>query len=47
MTTVDRHERRGWSPARWILAGAVVLAVIVGIVLLVTYTGGGSSGGGY
>jgi hypothetical protein len=54
MTTYQeqRSERRAgsWSGKRWLLVGAVALAIVVAVVLiLVLYSGGGSggSGGGY
>jgi hypothetical protein len=35
------------SRMRWLLVGAVMVAIIVAIVLLVAYGGGGSGGPGY
>jgi uncharacterized membrane protein len=40
------QPRRGWSRTRWIVLGAIAVAIIVAIVLLIVYSGGGSSGGG-
>jgi uncharacterized membrane protein len=37
---------RSSSRTRWVLIGAVVLAIAVAVVLILMYTGGGSSGGG-
>jgi hypothetical protein len=42
----SRGGMRSWSRARWLLIGAVLIAIVVAIVLIVTYTGGGGSGGG-
>jgi hypothetical protein len=53
MATVQRHETgtgvRAWSRKRWLVVGALALAVIVAAVLIVVYSGGGGSGvgGGY
>jgi hypothetical protein len=41
-TTAPRSSNR----TRWIVLGAVVLAIAVAIVLILMYTGGGSGGGG-
>jgi hypothetical protein len=47
------HESTGlrsWSRTRWLVIGAVLLAIAVAIVLILLYTGGGSGasgGGGY
>jgi hypothetical protein len=41
-----RHERAGPSRTRWIVVGAILIAIAVAVVLIVLYaTGGGSSGG--
>jgi len=40
------HGLRSWSRTRWILIGAVLLAVVVAVVLVVAYSGGGGGGGG-
>jgi uncharacterized membrane protein len=48
-TLHEPHAQRGlrsWSRTRWLVLGAIALAVIVAVVLLVVYSGGGGSGGG-
>ena len=53
MTTLhEQHAQRGlrsWSRTRWLVLGAIALAVIAVVVLLIIYSGGGggSGGGGY
>ena len=52
MTTLhEQHAQRGlrsWSRTRWLVLGAIALAVIAVVVLLIIYSGGGgASGGGY
>ena len=52
MTTLhEQHAQRGlrsWSRTRWLVLGAIALAVIAVVVLLIIYSGGGGgSGGGY
>jgi hypothetical protein len=42
----EQHRRTGWSPARWLVLGAVLVAIVVAVVLIVVYSGGGGSGGG-
>jgi ABC-type microcin C transport system permease subunit YejB len=37
---------RSWSRTRWLVIGALILAVVVAIVLIMLYTGGSSGGGG-
>ena len=47
-TYPEQHGRAGWSRTRWLVLGAVLVAIVVAIVLVVVYSGGGgSSGGGY
>ena len=47
MSTYPEQQRRtGWSRTRWLVLGAVLVAIVVAIVLLVVYSGGGGSGGG-
>jgi flagellar biosynthesis/type III secretory pathway M-ring protein FliF/YscJ len=51
-TLHEQHAQRGlrsWSRTRWLVLGAIALAVIAVIVLLAIYSGGGggSGGGGY
>jgi hypothetical protein len=41
----QQHGRAGWSRTRWLVLGAVLVAIAVAVVLIVVYTGGGSSGG--
>jgi hypothetical protein len=49
MTTLHEPQAqrglRSWSRTRWLIVGAIALAVIAVVVLLVVYTGGGSGGG--
>jgi hypothetical protein len=50
MSTYPEHQgRAGWSRTRWLVLGAVLVAIVVAIVLVVVYSGGGggSGGGGY
>jgi hypothetical protein len=48
MSTYREQGRSGWSRTRWLVLGAVLVAIVVAIVLIVLYAGGGgSSGGGY
>jgi len=53
MTTLHEHGTgrtglRSWSRARWIVLGAVALAIVAAVILIVAYSGGGGgSGGGY
>jgi hypothetical protein len=42
VTTIDRHHRTGWSRGRWIALGAVLIAVVVALVLMLVYSGGSS-----
>jgi hypothetical protein len=42
----EQQGRAGWSRARWLVLGAVLVAIAVAVVLIVVYAGGGSSGGG-
>ena len=42
----EQQSRGGSSRTRWLVLGAVLVAIAVAIVLLVVYTGGGGSGGG-
>jgi hypothetical protein len=47
MSTYSQHQRRGgWRRTRWLVLGAVLVAIIVAIVLVVVHSGGGGSGGG-
>jgi hypothetical protein len=43
----QRHRPGSWSRARWLVVGAILIAVVAAIVLLVVYAGGGSGGGTY
>jgi hypothetical protein len=48
-THTGRSERGGfgsWSTTRWLVIGAIVLAVVVAVILVLTLTGGGGGGGG-
>jgi len=48
-TLHEQHAQRGlrsWSRTRWLVLGAIALAVIAVVVLLIIYSGGGGSGGG-
>jgi hypothetical protein len=45
-TYPEQHRRTGWSRGRWLVLGAVLVAIAVAIVLIVVYSGGGGSGGG-
>ena len=40
------RRRGGWSRTRWLVLGAIAVAVVIAIVLLIVYSGGGGSGGG-
>jgi len=42
----EQHRRTGWSRSRWLVLGAVLVAIVVAVVLIVVYSGGGGSGGG-
>jgi hypothetical protein len=42
----QHHRRAGWSRTRWLVLGAVLVAIAVAVVLVVVYSGGGGSGGG-
>jgi hypothetical protein len=47
MSTYPEQQRRsGWNRARWLVLGAVLVAIVVAIVLIAVYSGGGGSGGG-
>jgi hypothetical protein len=41
----EQQKPGGWSRTRWIVLGAVLLAVAVVVVLVILYSGGGSGGG--
>jgi hypothetical protein len=41
----QHHRRVGWSRTRWLVLGAVFVAIAVAVVLIVVYSGGGGSGG--
>ena len=45
-TYPEQHRRAGWSRTRWLVLGAVLVAIAVAVVLIVVYSGGGGSGGG-
>ncbi len=45
-TYPEQRRRTGWSRTRWLVLGAVLVAIAVAIVLVVVYSGGGGSGGG-
>jgi hypothetical protein len=45
-TYPEQHRRTGWGRGRWLVLGAVLVAIAVAVVLLVVYSGGGGSGGG-
>jgi hypothetical protein len=49
MSTYPEHRRAGGSRTRWLVLGAVLVAIAVVVVLVVVYSGGGGggSGGGY
>jgi hypothetical protein len=42
----EEQARSGSHRARWIVIGAIALAIVVAVVLVLVYSGGGSSGGG-
>jgi len=42
----QHHRRAGWSRTRWLVLGAVLVAIAVAIVLVLVYSGGGGSSGG-
>ena len=42
----EQHRRGGWSRKRWLVLGAVLVAIAVAVILIVVYSGGGGSGGG-
>jgi hypothetical protein len=47
MSTYPEHHRRvGWGRTRWLVLGAVLVAIAVAAVLVVVYSGGGGSSGG-
>ena len=47
MSTYPEHHRRaGSGRTRWLVLGAVLVAIAVAVVLVVVYSGGGGSGGG-
>ena len=39
----DRRGLRNWSRTRWLAVMAVLLALIVGITLIIVYSGGSGS----
>jgi hypothetical protein len=43
-TYPEQQGRHGWSRTRWLVLGAVLVAIVV-IVLVVLFAGGGGSGG--
>ncbi len=45
-TYPEQHGRTGWSRTRWLVLGAVLVAIAVAVVLVVVYSGGGGSSGG-
>jgi t-SNARE complex subunit (syntaxin) len=49
MSTYPEHRRAGSHRTRWLVLGAVLVAIAVVVVLVVVYSGGGGggSGGGY
>jgi len=44
-TYPEQHGRAGWSRTRWIVLGAVLVAIVAVIVLVLAYSGGGGGGG--
>jgi hypothetical protein len=46
MSTYREQQGRAGSRTRWLVLGAVLVAIAVAVVLIVVYAGGGSSGGG-
>jgi len=45
-TYPEQRRRTGWSRTRWLVLGAVLVAIAVEIVHVVVYSGGRRSGGG-
>lgn len=46
MSTYREQQRSGgWSRTRWIVLGAVLLAIAVVVALVILYSSGGSGGG--
>jgi hypothetical protein len=47
MSTYPEQQRRtGSRRTRWLVLGAVLVAIAVAVVLIVVYSGGGGSNGG-
>jgi hypothetical protein len=42
----EQRSRGGGHRTRWLVLGAVLVAIAVAVVLIVVYSGGGGSGGG-
>jgi hypothetical protein len=40
----DHRGIGGWSRTRWIVAAAVLVALFVGVVIALAYSGGGGGG---
>jgi hypothetical protein len=48
MSTYREQQRPGWGRRRWLITGAVLVAIVAAIVLVVVFAGAGSGGaGGY
>jgi hypothetical protein len=50
MTTPHGQQELGHQRlpgGRWLIVGAVLVAIVAAVVLLVVFSGGGGSGGGY
>jgi uncharacterized membrane protein YgcG len=42
----EQQSRSGGNRMRWLVLGAVLVAIAVAVVLIVVYSGGGGSSGG-
>ena len=42
----EGQAQRGSHRTRWIVIGAIALAIVVAVVLVLVYSGGGGSSGG-
>jgi len=42
----EQQVRTGWSRTRWLVLGAVLIAIAAAVILVLVYSGGGGGGGG-
>ena len=46
MNTYNEHDAGSGRPMRWIVFGAIALAIIAAVIVVLAFTGGGGGGSG-